>query len=199
MSVPIVLASASPVRRSLLERGGLTFSVFPVRVDEEAIRQSMIAEGYAPRDLADALADAKAARAHGSVPDGLTIGADQILVCNGQVLAKPETKDAAFAQIKTLAGQTHSLLSAAVIYEDGRPVWRHIGRADLKMWPMGDADINTYLAHAWPEIRGSLGGYHLEGDGVRLFDRITGDYFSILGLPLIELLTYLRVRGVLHA
>ena len=165
------------------------------RVDEEAIRQSLTAEGATPHDLADTLAEMKARRIADRHPDQLVLGADQVLDFGGSAWAKPETRDEAARQLGQLSGKTHRLLSAAVLYDRGQPVWRHVGVARLTMRPHSPAYLEGYLDRNWPGVADSVGAYKLEQEGVRLFSAIEGDYFTILGLPLLPLLSYLGQRG----
>jgi len=191
MTPAIVLASGSDIRRRLLAQSGVSFTVEKVRVDEESIRLSMAAEGSAPRDVADALADAKARRGSAKHPGALVIGCDQVLDHDGSILSKPESAKHVRAQLDALNGGRHSLISAAVIYCDGHPQWRHIGTVRMQMRQVSDAYLDDYVARNWDSIRQSVGGYKLEEEGSRLFHRIDGDYFCVLGLPLLEILGYL--------
>lgn len=182
----------------MLAAAGLTVEVVPARVDEDAVRVSMAAEGARPREIADALAELKARRVGEAQPQGLTLGADQVLEHDGEALGKAQTPAQAARQLARLSGQTHMLWSAAVIYEDARPVWRHIGQARMKMRPLTPAFIEAYLARTWDAVRHSVGCYQIEAEGIRLFESIGADYHAILGLPLLPLLNYLAVRGVLE-
>lgn len=191
----IILASASGIRADMLRRAGLSFQVIPGRVDEQAVRQSHLSEGGTPRDLADLLAEMKALKVSDKHPDALVIGADQILDCEGRILGKPESLAEGAEQLRFLSNRRHRLLSAAVVCQDGLPVWRHVGQVWMTMHPLGAEFIDAYLSRNWDEVRHSVGCYQIEAEGVRLFSRIEGDFFHILGLPLIELLTWLRIRG----
>lgn len=199
MIVPLVLASGSETRARLLRNAGVRFEVVPARVDEEAMKAALLAEAAAPRDIADALAEMKARRVGDKRPESLVLGADQVLEIDRQLLSKPESPEDAKAQIRSLSGRTHRLLSAAVLYEDGKPVWRHVGVARLTMRDISDAYLDDYVARNWDEIRHSVGGYQIEAEGVRLFSRIEGDTFTVQGLPLLELLSYLALRGIVPA
>lgn len=191
----LILASASEIRAQLLRNAGLTVETRPARIDEEMIRLSLQSEGASPRDVADALAEMKAQKISTKLPDAMVIGADQVLALKHEIFAKPEDQFEAVEQLKRLSGQIHRLLSAVVVYQDGKPLWRHVGEVRLQMHPLSDAFLNDYVARNWDSIRWSVGGYKLEEEGVRLFSKIEGDYFSVLGLPLIEFLNWLRARG----
>jgi len=195
LSRPLILASTSASRLQMLQAAGLTITAHPARIDEENIRVGLDAENASPRDIADALADMKAAKISARMPDQLVLGCDQVLDFKGQVFAKPETPEQARNQLLALRGQTHALLSAAVLYESTQPIWRHVGKARLKMRDFSNSYLDAYLSRNWPAISQSVGGYMLESEGVRLFDQIDGDYFTILGLPLLPLLSYLSTRG----
>lgn len=195
MTANIVLASSSAIRRTLLTNAGLTVEASPARIDEETITASLVAEGAKPRDIADALAEFKAEKVGRRFPEALVIGADQVLEFEGGLLDKPTSPEDAEQQLRAMSGKTHRLLSAAVIYHEGKPVWRHVGQARLSMRTLGDAFVTAYVARNWDSIRHAVGAYKLEEEGVRLFHRIDGDYFTVLGLPLLELLSYLTLRG----
>ena len=195
MPIALVLASSSAIRRKLLENAGVEVVVSPPRIDEDALQSALIAEEAKPRDIADTLAEAKARKISSRHPAQLVLGCDQVLEHDGGILSKPETPDEARAQLAALRGGTHRLLSAAVIYSDGKPLWRHVGIARLTMRAFSDAYLDDYVARNWDSIRHSVGAYKLEEEGVRLFTRIDGDYFTVLGLPLLELLAYLTLRG----
>ena len=194
---PIVLASSSEIRRQLLERAAVPCRVQPARIDENAIKDAMLAEGASPRDIADALAEAKARKVSAKEPSALVLGCDQVLDFGGTILSKPQDRDEAIAQLTAMRGQRHMLLSAAVIYEDAKPVWRHVGVVRLHMRDASDTWIADYIARNWDSIRHAVGAYKLEEEGVRLFTRIDGDHFNVLGLPLLEILSYLTLRGTL--
>ncbi len=196
---PIVLASSSSIRAALLRNAGLEIATHPARVDEAAVRAALEAEGAPPRDLADTLAEMKAERVARRHPEALVIGCDQVLAFQGQAFGKPEDAAELRAQLLALRGRTHQLLSAAVVFEDGRPVWRHVGQARLTMRDYSDAWLDGYLARNGADLLDSVGGYKLESEGVRLFSAIEGDYFTILGLPLIPLLGWLGELGSIPA
>lgn len=192
---PILLASTSAIRATLLRNAGLDISTQAARVDEQAIRAALESEGASPRDIADTLAEMKAERVARRHPEALVIGCDQVLEFQGQSYGKPQDIQALRDQILALRGQTHRLLSAAVVFEDGRPVWRHVGQARLTMRDFSDGWLDGYLQRNGADLMDSVGGYKLESEGVRLFSVIEGDYFTILGLPLLPLLDWLAVRG----
>jgi septum formation protein len=195
MTRPLLLASASEIRLLLLRNAGLEVTALPARVDEETIRQGLEAEGATPHDIADALAEVKARKLADKNPSALVLGCDQVLAFKGRTFGKPESPDATRAQLHDLRGQTHQLLSAVVLYDQAKPIWRHVGQARLTMHAVSDAYIDAYLARNWASVQHSVGGYKLEEEGVRLFSAVEGDYFTILGLPLLPLLGYLGQRG----
>ncbi|MCC1480962.1 Maf family protein [Roseibaca sp. Y0-43] len=194
MHMALVLASASTIRAEMLRRAGVMVDVQPARIDEAAIRDALLAEDAPPRDVADALAEGKARKISARQP-GLVLGCDQVLALKGRLFEKPTTPEQARDHLTALRGQTHQLLSAAVLYDDGKPVWRHVGVARLTMRNFSDSYLDDYIARNWPGIGESVGAYKLEEEGVRLFAQVTGDYFTILGLPMLELLNYLSLRG----
>lgn len=199
MSEQLILASGSSTRADLLRKAGVDFDVQIPRVDEDAIRNALLAEQATPRDIADVLAETKAQRIAAKNPAHLVIGCDQILALRDMIFAKPVSAAAALADLRQLRSQTHQLLSAVVIYQGDRPIWRHVSVARLTMRDASDAYLTAYVDRNWPTLQNSVGAYQLEGEGVRLFSRIEGDYFTILGLPLLELLSYLTIRGTLTA
>lgn len=195
MSPPLFLASTSEIRARLLRQAGVSFEVRRGRIDEDAVRASHLAEGGSARDLADLLAELKARKISERMPEALVIGADQVLECDGRLFTKPGSPAEARDQLAALSGRTHRLHSAAVVCRDGAPLWRHVGQVRMTMRPLSDAFVADYVARNWVSIRQAVGCYKIEEEGVRLFARIDGDFFHILGLPLIELLTWLAIRG----
>lgn len=197
MTSKTILASGSAIRQQILQNAGVSFTVSTAQIDEPAIIASLLAENAKPRDIADTLAEYKGLRVSNRNPDAIVIAADQVLVCNGKVFSKPENIAEARQQLESLCGQGHQLLSAVVIFEDGKPVWRYIGRAQLVMRAFSDQFLDDYIARSGEELLTTVGCYKLETEGVQLFSNIQGDYFTILGLPLLEVLGFLRTRGVL--
>ncbi|WP_108860517.1 nucleoside triphosphate pyrophosphatase [Ruegeria sp. Alg231-54] len=197
MSVPIILASGSSIRAQLLRNAGVPFTVETARVDEDTAKRALLAEDAPPRDIADTLAEMKARKVSDKNPGAMVLGCDQVLDFDGQLLSKPETPQDALAQLKAMRGKQHMLLSAAVIYQNGEPIWRHVGQVRLRMRMSSDAYLRDYIDRNWDSIRHAVGAYKLEEEGVRLFATIDGDYFNVLGMPLLELLNFLAVKGVI--
>ena len=190
----IVLASSSSTRAEMLRAAGVSVELRPARIDEAAVKDSLLTEGAKARDVADTLAEMKALRSAGP---GLTLGADQVLGHGGALLSKPERPEDAVAQLRRLRGGQHRLISAAVIVEDGQPVWRHVSEVRMVMRALSDAYVDDYVARNWDSVRDAVGAYKLEEEGARLFERVEGDYFTVLGLPLLPVLGYLATRGVI--
>jgi len=194
----LVLASTSLTRRRVLEQAGVPYRSISPGVDEEAAKQALRAEGLTPRDQADALAELKA-RAGWARTGAASLGCDQTLEFEGEAFDKPEDADAARAQLKRLCGKTHALHSAVVLVENAQPSWRELVTVNLTMRRFSDGFLDAYLAAEGDGVMGSAGGYRIEGRGIQLFDAIGGDFFAILGLPLIGLLHALRQRGLIGA
>ena len=196
MSLAITLASTSKSRRALLAAAGVEAESVAPNVDEEAFRNTMRANGLPVRDQAMQLAELKAMRVSARRP-GLVIGGDQMLALGDQAFDKPADLEAAKNHLRQLSGKSHTLETAIVVCEDGAPVWRHLARPKLTLRPLTEDFIETYVSACGETLLSTVGAYQLEGLGAQLFTRIEGDYFSILGLPLLPLLDYLRIRKVL--
>jgi septum formation protein len=192
----VTLASQSAARAQLLAAAGVPFTTTIAGVDEDALKAGLLAEGVGPRDIADALAEAKAVRVS-TKRSGLVIGADQTLDLDGALYDKAHSVAEARGRLATLRGKTHKLHSAVVVARDGQPIWRELDTASLRMRPFTDAFIDDYLRRQASAVLSSVGCYQLEGEGVQLFDRIDGDFFTILGMPMLGLLDLLRRYGVL--
>lgn len=195
MPRPLLLASTSAIRLQILSNAGLVATAAPARIDEDAIRQALEAEAAKPHEIADALAEMKARKIADKNPDRLVLGCDQILEFQSKVWSKAETVAEARVQLQNLRGQTHRLHSALVLYDDAKPIWRHVSQATLTMTNFSDHYLDGYLLRNWDAARHSVGVYMLEAEGVRLFSSVQGDHFTILGLPLLPLITYLGTRG----
>ena len=194
----VILASKSLARRAVLEAAGVAVEIAGSGVDEQAMKASLLADGAGPRDVADALAELKALKVARSRPD-FVVGADQTLEFEGRLYDKVATLEEARARLKLLRGKPHRLHSAVVVAKDGAPVWRELVSATLTMREFSDGFLEDYLAIEGAASLGSVGCYRLEGPGAQLFSRIEGDYFAILGLPLLGLLEFLRQHGALAA
>ena len=192
----VILASKSAARRAVLTGAGVPFEVVVAGVDEDAVKTSMLAQGATPRDVADALAEIKAVKVSAGRP-GLVIGSDQTLEFEGGLYDKAESVEAARERLQALRGKPHKLHSAVVVARDGAPIWREVVTATLTMRDFSDDFLEAYLAAEGEQALGSVGCYRLEGPGAQLFSSIEGDYFTILGLPLMGLLDLLRRHGVL--
>jgi septum formation protein len=193
---PITLASKSAARAGVLSAAGVTFETVGAGVDEGAAKRELLAKGAGPREVADALAELKAVKASQGRA-GLVIGADQTLDFNGRLFDKAESLHEARERLRMLRGHPHKLHSAVVLAKDGVLVWREVPAATLTMRDFSDDFLEAYLARHGEGLLDSVGCYRLEDDGVQLFEKIDGDYFTILGLPLMGLLEQLRRHGAL--
>ncbi len=198
MTQAVILASGSASRRSLLAGAGIDVVAIKPNVDEEAAKQSLRASQTSVRDQAMHLAELKAIKVS-QTHSGMVIGGDQMLSLDGEALDKPKDLAEAGSHLRRLSGQTHTLETAIAIAEGGVPVWRHLARPKLTVRRLTDAYIEAYLCQCGEQILATVGAYQLEGLGAQLFNKIEGDYFSILGLPLLPLLDYLRTRRVIEA
>lgn len=182
----------------MLQRAGVTLEAVPAQVDESSIKDSLIAANTKPRDIADALAEAKARKVSRKYPTALVLGCDQIVVtADGKILDKPVSPTDARAHLAQLSDKNHRLISAAVICEAGEPVWRVVDSAQMTMRQLSETFIDQYVANFWDDIRHCVGCYRIEAEGAQLFKSVSGSQFTIIGLPLLPVLDYLRLRGLL--
>ena len=192
---PLILASKSPARQVLLDNAGIAFEVIPADIDERAIE---LAAGLStPGEVAALLAREKAVSVSSRHPDRFVVGADQTLALDTRRFSKPAGRRDAAEQLQALAGRTHELHSAVAVAHGGEILFSDLAIARMTMRPLDDAAISAYLDAAGPAVTASVGAYQLEGLGVHLFERIDGDHFTILGLPLLPLLKFLRSRQLL--
>ena len=195
MSVRLILASGSAIRRQILDGAGLDYEVITRPVDEAAIKDAMLAENSRLRDIADALAEAKAMRVSRQEA-GLVIGADQIMVMGGQLFDKPKSMEDARERLISMRGKKHELIGAVVICENGAPVWRHMCKTKLWVRDFSDDFLDWYIETEGEALMKSVGAYRFEGPGSQLFEKVEGDFFAILGLDLLPVLDFLRRRGI---
>jgi septum formation protein len=193
----IILASGSPHRRTLLLNAGLEFSVAKPDIDERAVEAALAGSGATPEDVAAVLAEAKAVAISERHPDALVIGSDQTLSLGDELLHKVADMEAARRQLLRLSGRMHQLSSAVVLAGQGEAIWRHTSVAHMTMRKLDPADIGRYLSDVGDAVLGSVGCYQIEGRGIRLFEKIEGDFFTIVGLPLLPLLAALRDKGAI--
>ena len=199
MAKTVVLASASEIRKQLLEAAGVALQVRPAAVDEDRIRQALQAEGSAAREMAASLAEIKAMRVSAKAPETLTIGCDQILEFNGTAHGKAASLPEARGFLRKLRGKTHRLYSASVICDGGSTVWRACVHADVTFRNFTDRFLDGYIERGGSALLGSVGCYRFEQEGVRLIAKLTGDVHAVYGLPLIPILGYLAERGILES
>lgn len=192
----LILASASEVRARVLNGAGVDFDIRPAHVDEDAVKDSLLAAKAPLRDVADALAELKALRVSASRPDALVLGADQVLAFEGELVNKCASLDEARTLLRRLRGRSHQLISALVLAKAGGAIWRTAETATLKMRDFSDRFLDDYLAAEGEELLKGVGCYRLESRGAQLFERVEGDYFTVLGLPLQSLLAVLRQHGI---
>lgn len=195
MSARLILASASPFRRTLLKNAGLDFEAEAARIDERAVEATL--DGMNAEDVATILAETKAQDVSARHPGAVVIGSDQTMSFEGEILHKPANMDDARRRLLRLSGQTHALNSAVVLARDGETLWRHMSVARMTMRKLDPGFIGRYLAGAGEQVLGSVGAYQIEGSGIQLFERLDGDYFAIIGLPLLPLLGKLRELAVI--
>lgn len=194
----LILASSSPARRQVLAQAGLTFDTHVPGVDEDEAKASLRSNGATGGDTAAALAELKAVRISTNHPDALVIGADQLLVCGTLWFAKPETEEKARAQLIALRGKTHELFTSVCVARGGTRLWHHTENARLTMRNFSDEFLDDYMKAVGESVLKSVGAYQIEGWGIQLFARVTGDYFGIMGLPILPLLDFLRTHMVVQ-
>jgi septum formation protein len=199
MTPPLILASQSPFRRMLMENAGLAFSAEAAAIDERAVEAALSERNPAPPEVAEALAVEKARDVAGRNPGALVIGSDQTLSLEGRVFHKPADMAEAKSHLLSMSGRTHELNCGVALVRDGETLWNHVSIARLTMRPLSEDFVDRHLARVGTRVLASVGAYQLEGEGVQLFERIDGDYFTILGLPLLPLLAKLRNLGAIDA
>ncbi|MGP2490452.1 Maf-like protein [Mesorhizobium sp. PUT5] len=197
MAEKLILASASPFRKALLANAGIDVEAVPAQVDERALEAPLKDSGTSPEDVALILAEAKALDVSERRPGALVLGCDQTLSLGDEIFHKPADMEGARRHLLALSGRTHQLNSAVVLARDGQVLWRHVGVASLTMRKLDPAFIGRHLARVGDKALQSVGAYQIEGEGIQLFDRIEGDHFTIVGLPLLALLAELRKLGAL--
>ena len=193
---PLILASKSQARASVLTQAGISFDVSVAAIDEPAIREAAVHEGASADDIALLLAEMKGERIAAAHPEALIIASDQVLICDDKIYGKPRDMAQAHEQIKQLAGRRHQLISAVILFDKGRRVWHHIARPEITFHNLSDEDISAYLRYVGDDALYSPGSYFLEGPGIHLFADVFGDYYAILGLPMLALLPQLKLYGL---
>lgn len=197
MTEKLILASGSPFRLAMLKNAGLDVEAVPAKVDERALEAPLKDSGASPEDVAAILAEAKATEVSERLPGALVLGCDQTLSLGDEVFHKPADMEGARRHLLALSGKTHQLNSAAVLVRDGAVLWRHVGIANLTMRKLDPAFIGRHLARVGAKALSSVGAYQIEGEGIQLFEQVEGDHFTIVGLPLLPLLTELRSLGAI--
>lgn len=192
----LILASKSAARRALLDQAGIAYDCEPAAIDEAAIRDAAQSEGASPDDIAVLLAEMKGERIAAKHNDAMIISSDQLLVCDGVLYGKPKTFEQAHQQIAALSGKRHQLITAVMLFDNGRRIWHHIARPEITFHQLDDNAISDYLRHFGEDAFHSPGSYFLEGPGIHLFADIFGDYYAILGLPMMALLPQLKLHGL---
>ncbi|RAZ75020.1 Maf-like protein [Mesorhizobium atlanticum] len=197
MAEKIILASGSPFRKAMLVNAGLDIEAVPADVDERALEAPLKDSDVSPEDVASILAEAKATEVSERRPGALVLGCDQTLSLGDEVFHKPADMEGARRHLLALSGKTHQLNSAAVLCRNGEVLWRHVGIASLTMRKLDPAFIGRHLARVGAKALSSVGAYQVEGEGIQLFEKIEGDYFTIVGLPLLPVLKELRALGAI--
>lgn len=197
MTEKLILASGSPFRKKLLEHAGIGVEAIPAELDERALEAPLADSGASPEDVALVLAEAKATAVSEEHPGRLVLGCDQTLSLGDEVFHKPADMEGARRHLLKLSGKTHHLNSAVVLVRDGETLWRHVGIASLTMRKLDPAFIGRHLARVGDKALSSVGAYQIEGEGIQLFDKVEGDYFTIVGLPLLPVLEKLRELGAI--
>ncbi|AOG53566.1 MULTISPECIES: Maf-like protein [Brucella] len=192
MTVKLVLASKSPFRSALLKNAGIEFSTASADIDERAVEAPLYESGATPEDVAQILAEAKAIDVSEKNPGAVVIGCDQTLSLGDEIFHKPHDMEAARRQLQKFSGKTHQLNSAVVLARDGKTLWRHVSIAHMTMRDLDAGFIGRYLGRVGDIALANVGAYQVEGPGIQLFEKIDGDYFTIVGLPLLPLLAELR-------
>ncbi|MDQ2634047.1 MAG: Maf-like protein [Pseudomonadota bacterium] len=197
MTERTVLASGSRFRKAMLEAAGVDIDVAPAQIDERAVEEALQGTGASPEDLAQVLAEAKALDVSEKMPGRLVLGCDQTLSLGDELFHKPKDMEDARRHLLKLSGRTHQLNSAAVLARNGQALWRDVGIARLTMRKLDPAFVGRHLARVGPVALNSVGAYQIEGEGIQLFEKIEGDHFTIVGLPLLAVLKELRARGAI--
>ena len=197
MTERLVLASGSRFRKAMLEAAGVDIDVVPAAIDERAVEETLAGTGATPEDVALVLAEAKALDVSERQPGRLVLGCDQTLSLGEEIFHKPQDMEAARRHLLKLSGKTHQLNSAAVLARNGETIWRHVGVARLTMRQLDPGFVGRHLARVGPVALNSVGAYQIEGEGIQLFEKVEGDHFTIVGLPLMPLLKELRDLGVI--
>ena len=192
VEMTLILASGSPFRKQLMEAAGLKFTAEPARIDERQIEAPLVASGASPEQVAVALAKAKAQDVAARNPQAFVIGSDQVMSMDGRLFHKCTSIEMAREQLASMRGRTHRLSSAISIVRNGQEVWSHVSVADLTFRQFTDAFLDTYIANAGPKVLLTVGAYSYEGLGQQLFEKVEGDFFTIIGLPMLPLLAALR-------
>ena len=197
MTSRIILASASRFRKALLDNAGIAVEAVPAKIDERAVEEAVDRTGVTPADIAQILAEAKATEVSERYPDAWVVGSDQVLSLDGELLHKAADMGEARRRLLRLSGHTHVLDTGVVLARAGKAVWRHVSTARMTMRPLTPEFVGRYLSQAGSGVLASVGAYQIEGPGIQLFERIEGDHFTIVGLPMLPLLEALRAHGAI--